>query len=120
MARVTVWAVGGVPHARHPWAGRARPDRTGAPPARRSRYWRAVALAASSPAHQFFTVFGAALAGIGLIFLLVGWIIRRASRSFRGPAERTQGVIVGFDTGTPGAVRVPGTGRDRPSREPSR
>ena len=35
--------------------------------------------------------------------------IRRTAHSFRGPAARTQGQIAGFDTGTPGAVRVPGT-----------
>ena len=64
---------------------------------------------ASSPAQHFFTAFGAGLAGFGLIFLLIGWIIRRTARSFRGPSERTQGQIVGFDTGTPGAMRVPGT-----------
>ncbi|HJS93364.1 MAG TPA: DUF3592 domain-containing protein [Solirubrobacteraceae bacterium] len=64
-------------------------------------------LAASSPAHQFFTIFGAVLAGIGLIFLLVGWILHRTSRHFRGPAERTEGRIVGFDTSTPGAMRIP-------------
>ena len=64
-------------------------------------------VASSSPAHQFFTIFGAVLAGIGLIFLFVGWILHRTSRHFRGPAERAQGTIVGFDTSTPGAMRVP-------------
>jgi hypothetical protein len=54
-----------------------------------------VTIAASSPAHQFFTIFGAVLAGVGLIFLLVGWIIRRTARHLRGPAERAVGKIVG-------------------------
>jgi hypothetical protein len=66
-------------------------------------------IASSSPAHQFFTIFGAVLAGIGLIFLVVGWIIRRTSRHLRGPTERAEGKIVGFDTSTPGAARVPGS-----------
>lgn len=62
---------------------------------------------ASSPAHHFFVVFGAALAGFGLLFVLVGLIIRASSRGFRG-AARTQGTIVGFDSRVPGAVRGPG------------
>lgn len=65
-------------------------------------------IASSSPAQHFFTAFGAGLAAFGVFFLLVGWIIRRTSRHFRGPAERAQGTIVGFDTRTPGAARVPG------------
>jgi hypothetical protein len=68
-----------------------------------------VTIASSSPAHQFFTAFGAGLAGFGLIFLLVAWIIRRTSRRLHGPAERAQGTIVGFDTSTPGAMRIPGS-----------
>jgi hypothetical protein len=68
-----------------------------------------VRVASSSPAHQFFTIFGAVLAGIGLTFLLVGWIIHRTSRHLRGPAERAQGTIVGFDTSNPGAMRLPRT-----------
>lgn len=66
-------------------------------------------VASSSPAHQFFTIFGVVLLAIGLIFFVVGWIIRRTSRHFRGPAEHAQGTIVGFDTSTPGAMRVPGS-----------
>ncbi len=66
-------------------------------------------IASSSPAHQFFTIFGVVLAAIGLIFLFVGWIIRRTSRHLHGPSERAQGKIVGFDTSTPGATRVPGS-----------
>jgi hypothetical protein len=68
-----------------------------------------VIVVASSPAQHFFTIFGAVLTGIGLIFLLVGLIITRTSRSMRGPAERAQGTIVGFDTSTPGARPIPGT-----------
>ena len=66
-------------------------------------------IASSSPAHQFVTIFGAVLAGIGLVFFLVGWILHRTSRGFRGPAERAQGTIVGFDTGAPGGMRARGT-----------
>ena len=64
---------------------------------------------ASSPAQRFFTAFGAGIAAIGIFFLLVGWIIRRTSRRMRGPTERAQGTVVGFDTSTPGAMRVPGS-----------
>lgn len=64
---------------------------------------------ASSPAQHFFTIFGAAIAAFGLIFVLVGWIIRRSSHSMRGPTERTQGRIVGFNDTPPRPVRVPGT-----------
>ena len=66
-------------------------------------------IVASSPAQHFFTAFGAGLAGIGIFFVLVGWIIRRTSRRMRGPTEHAQGTIVGFDTSTPGAMRVPGS-----------
>jgi len=68
-----------------------------------------VLLASSSPAHPIFTILGAVLAGIGLIFLLVGWILHRTSRHFRGPSERAQGTIIGFDTSDPGAMRLPRT-----------
>jgi hypothetical protein len=67
-----------------------------------------VLVVASSPAHQFFTIFGAVLAGIGLIFLLVGWIIRRTSRHLGGPTAQARGTIVGFDTSVPGSLRVRG------------
>jgi uncharacterized protein DUF3592 len=66
-------------------------------------------IASSSPAQHFFTAFGAGIAAFGVFFLLVGWIIRRTSRHLRGPAERAEGTIVGFDTSTPGAARVPGS-----------
>jgi hypothetical protein len=62
----------------------------------------------SSPARQFFTIFGVVVAVVGLISL-VGWIMRRTSRRMHGPAERAQGKIVGLDTSTPGAMRVPGS-----------
>jgi hypothetical protein len=62
---------------------------------------------ASSPAHHFFVIFGAALTGFGLVFVLVGLIISRGSRGFRG-AARTQGTIVSFDSRVPGSVRGPG------------
>ncbi len=62
---------------------------------------------ATSPVHHFFVVFGAALTGFGLLFVLVGIIIRTTTRGFRG-AARAQGKIVGFDPRVPGAVRVPG------------
>jgi hypothetical protein len=52
-------------------------------------------------------VFGAALAGFGLVFVLVGLIIRTTTRGFRG-AVRTQGTIVGFDARVPGTIRGPG------------
>jgi len=68
-----------------------------------------VPVLASSPAQRFFTAFGAGIAAIGIFFLLVGWIIRRTSRRMRGPTERAQGTVVGFDTSTPGAMRVPGS-----------
>jgi hypothetical protein len=58
-------------------------------------------VAASSPAHHFFVIFGAALTGFGLIFVLVGAVIRRTQHGFRG-AARTQGTIVDFDPRTPG------------------
>ena len=73
------------------------------------RSLRAVPVLASSPAQHFFTAFGAGLAAIGVFFLLVGWIIRRSSRRMRGPTERAEGKITGFDTSTPGAMRVPGS-----------
>jgi anti-sigma factor RsiW len=66
-----------------------------------------VTVAASSPAHQFFVVFGAALTGFGLLFVLVGLVIRKASRGFRG-AARTQGTIVALDPRVPGTIRAPG------------
>lgn len=62
---------------------------------------------ATSPAHHFFVVFGAAITGFGLLFVLVGVIIRTTSRGFRG-AARTQGKIVGFDPRVPGGFRVAG------------
>jgi len=73
-----------------------------------------VTVAASSPAHQFVTIVGVVLTAIGLGFLLVGLLIRAMSRRFRGPGERAEGKIVGFDTSTPGmmgrrgSVRVSG------------
>jgi hypothetical protein len=68
-----------------------------------------VLVLATSPAHQFFTIFGAALIAFGLVFMLVGWIIRRTSHSMRGPTERTQGTIVGFNDTPPRDIRIPGT-----------
>jgi len=68
-----------------------------------------VIVTAASPVHHFFVIFGAALTGFGLLFVLVGVIIRRTTRGFRG-AVRTQGTIVGFDSRVPGAFRVPGAG----------
>jgi hypothetical protein len=68
-----------------------------------------VIVSASSPAHHFFVVFGAAITGFGLIFLLVGLLIRTSARGFRG-AARARGTIVGFDTRTPGMINVPATG----------
>lgn len=62
---------------------------------------------ASSPAHHFFVVFGAALAGFGLVFVLVGLIIRTTAGGFRG-AARAQGTIVDFDARVPGTIRGPG------------
>ncbi len=62
---------------------------------------------ASSPAQHFFVIFGAALAGFGLIFVLVGLIIRTSAGGFRG-AARAEGTIVDFDARVPGTVR--GTG----------
>lgn len=66
-------------------------------------------LTAASPAHHFFLIFGAALTGFGLLFVLVGVIIRTSSRGFRG-AVRTQGTIVAFDSRVPGAFRLSGSG----------
>jgi len=63
-----------------------------------------VIVVASSPAHTLATVFGAVLTAIGLIFLLVGVLIRAMSRRFRGPGERAEGTITGYDTSTPGMV----------------
>ena len=95
---------------RRPWGHLPRPARIGAPLIGHGDTERfAVIVLASSPAHQFFTIFGAVLAGIGLIFLLVGWIIRRTSRQLGGPTAQAQGTIVGFDTSVPGAMRVRGT-----------
>lgn len=62
---------------------------------------------ASSPAHGFFVIFGAALTAFGLLFLLVGLVIRRTSRGFRG-AARAQGTIVAFDARDPGMIRARG------------
>jgi hypothetical protein len=66
----------------------------------------------SSPARQFFTIFGVVVAVVGLISL-VGRIMRRTSRRMHGPAERAQGKIVGLDTSTraPCASREPLAGR---------
>ena len=64
---------------------------------------------ASSPAQHFFAAFGAGIAAFGLIFLLVGGIIRRTGHSMRGPAERAQGTIVGFNDTPPPPAQVPGT-----------
>lgn len=61
-------------------------------------------LIASSPAHTLATVFGAVLTAIGLIFLLVGVLIRAMSRRFRGPGEPAEAKIVGFDTTNPGMI----------------
>lgn len=61
---------------------------------------------ASSPAHHFFVVFGAALAGFGLVFVFVGLIIRTSAGGFRGGA-RAEGTIVGFDARVPGTMRGP-------------
>jgi hypothetical protein len=65
-----------------------------------------VIILASSPAHHFFVIFGAALAGFGLLFVLVGLIIRTSGRGFRG-AARAQGTIVDFDARVPGTIRGP-------------
>lgn len=59
---------------------------------------------ASSPAHTLATVFGAVLTAIGLIFLLVGVLIRAMSRRFRGPGEAAEAKIVGFDATGPGMI----------------
>lgn len=64
-------------------------------------------LTATSPAHHFFVVFGAAITGFGLVFVFVGLIIRKTAHGFRG-AARTQGTIVEFDPRVPGGFRVPG------------
>lgn len=61
-------------------------------------------LAASSPARHLFVVFGAAMTGFGLLFVMVGVLIRRTSRGFRG-AARAQGTIVAFDARAPGWPR---------------
>ncbi len=61
-------------------------------------------LIASSPAHTLATVFGAVLTAIGLIFLLVGVLIRAMSRRFRGPGEPAEAKIVGFGTTDPGMM----------------
>jgi Protein of unknown function (DUF3592) len=66
-----------------------------------------VILTAASPVHHFFVVFGAAITGFGLIFLLVGVVIRTTSRGFRG-AARAQGTIVAFDPRVPGSIRTSG------------
>jgi len=66
-----------------------------------------VIILASSPAHHFFVVFGAALAGFGLVFVLVGLIIRTTAGGFRG-AARAQGTIVDFAARVPGTIRGPG------------
>lgn len=66
-------------------------------------------LTASSPAQHFFTAFGAGIAAFGLIFLLVGGIIRRTGHSMRGPTERAQGTIVGFNDTPPPPAQLPGT-----------
>jgi hypothetical protein len=66
-----------------------------------------VIVTATSPAHPFFVVFGAAIAGFGVVFLLVGVAIRTTSRAFRGAARAT-GTIVGFDPRVPGSIRAPG------------
>jgi Protein of unknown function (DUF3592) len=66
-------------------------------------------LLASSPAQHFFTIFGGALFAFGVIFGGVGVTIRLASRRLGGRAQRAHGTIVGFDTSTPGATRIPGT-----------
>jgi hypothetical protein len=91
-------------------AGEARPDGYQRTPGSSPRYSRpeaAVLVVASSPAQHFFTIFGAAIAGFGLIFGLVGLIIRRASR-LRG-GTRTRGTIVGFDARTTGSMQIPGS-----------
>jgi Protein of unknown function (DUF3592) len=65
-------------------------------------------VAESSPAQSFFTVFGAAVAGFGAIFLAVGLIIRMSTRGrFGGGAEQVEGRIVGFDSA---ATRTYGPG----------
>ncbi len=65
--------------------------------------------AASSPLHGIAVSFGAGFTGLGLLFVLVGLLIRRTSRPFKG-GERAQGRIVGYETGpTAGMARVPGS-----------
>jgi Protein of unknown function (DUF3592) len=66
-----------------------------------------VIILASSPAQHFFVIFGAALAGFGLIFVVVGLIIRSTGRGFRG-GVRTQGTIVDMNARVPGTVSGPG------------
>jgi hypothetical protein len=39
-----------------------------------------VVVAASSAVHHFFVLFGAAMAAFGLLFVLVGLVIRKTSR----------------------------------------
>jgi hypothetical protein len=94
-----------------PFASRAAAPATGAGRVLDREYCgavtRAVIVAATSPAHHFFVVFGAAIAGFGLIFLAVGLIIRASARGFRGAAQ-AQGTIVGFDSRVPGTIRGPG------------
>ena len=65
-------------------------------------------MAESSPAQSFFTVFGAAVAGFGAVFLAVGLIIRASGRGrFHGRAESAEGRIVGVDSA---GTRTYGTG----------
>lgn len=61
-------------------------------------------LSASSPAQTLATVFGVVLTAIGVIFLLVGVLIWAMSRRFRGPGERAEANIIGFDTTGPGMI----------------
>lgn len=61
-----------------------------------------VHIAAASPARHFFVIFGAGMAALGLVFLLIGLLVRKTWRGFRG-AARAEGKIVDFDAQLPGS-----------------
>jgi hypothetical protein len=68
-----------------------------------------LSVASSSPAHDFLAIAGGVLTAVGLIFLMVGLLIRGGTRRFGGRAARAQGTIVGFDTTDPGTRRLGNT-----------